>query len=75
MRVEIVDLRDEGGSLDWSGEDLLDEDWQNDDLETQDFKLVAPGFGSDDEEDKELGKFKSCPIKLPLHLFNEPWEI
>ena len=57
MRVEIVDLRDEAGSgsLDWSGEDLLDEDWQSDDLEPQDYKLTAPGFGSDDEDDKEMG--------------------
>ena len=57
MRVEIVDLRDDPGNTDWSGEDLLDDDWQSDDFESQDNNtLTAQGFVSDDDDDRGRGE-------------------
>ena len=58
MRVEIVDLKDESGSssgVDWSGEDLLEDDWQSDEFESQGYASTVAGFVSDDDEDRENG--------------------
>ena len=52
MRVEIVDLRDDVGGGDWSGEDLLDDDWQSDDFESHECASTAPAFVSDDDDDE-----------------------
>ena len=66
MRVEIADLRDDPGNSEWSGEDLLDDDWQSDDYESQDYTTTVQGFVSYDEDDRGNGQTLTNLIHIQI---------